>query len=195
MTLPSNAFARVTHRMTGPGLRYPAEVTYAVSLDGPGSQTVASVLGSQFNTHVMPRLSDGILHSSTTLKVGPDEDGPSYVSTANQLGGRAGTAASCNVSWLVHKNSTLGGRRGKGRLYLPGVMEADVGSDGDMLDAQVTLMQTAMDAWYAGINGVSSVGTYVLEHAPGISAEPLPTAVLSLTVDGHAATQRRRMRR
>jgi hypothetical protein len=100
--------------------------------------------------------------------------------------------ASANTAYLVHKNTAFGGRTGRGRCYIPGVVEASVGPDGDLLDATQTAITTDFQAWRTEIIALDLVP--VVLHGPGHGALA-PRPITSFACDGFAATQRRRMRR
>jgi len=99
-----------------------------------------------------------------------------------------------NVAVLVHKRSTRGGRRGRGRLFLPWAMsEGDVDEVGNLATARVTQLQNLCNSFLAGLQ--SQDVPMVILHNPGKTAMGAPNVVTSLTVDRLIATQRRRLGR
>lgn len=105
-----------------------------------------------------------------------------------------------NVALLVHKRTARGGRRGRGRFYIPfAVNTAAITEDGRIAPAEVTTLQTAMDTFLTQIN--TTVGPMVVLHrtsAPGVDHPTNPgppSTVTGLAVDNLVATQRRRLGR
>lgn len=121
------------------------------------------------------------------------EDGPL---TAQFLGPITGTitdtAMPPNVAVLVTKDTAAGGRRNRGRFFVPPVypMEGSVDSGGVIGSTQLTSLRN----WYTGTyNGlVSEDMVPCLFHS---KAPFTPTPVTSWTVQPLVATQRRRLRK
>lgn len=197
MTLPGDDFGRVTHIFEGSGLVNRAIVQYAVefSVGSIGDQTMVEALADELVANIIPRMANTVGLVSTELKVGPDETGPTFVSSQAGVGGSANAQAPANCAWLVHKITAQGGRRGRGRLYFPGVTETVVGPNGDLSDTDVGLWQTNLNNWRDDIRAISGIEEMSLEHFPGSGSTPAPTAITQLVMDGHCSTQRRRMRR
>jgi hypothetical protein len=99
-----------------------------------------------------------------------------------------------NVAVLLHKRSTRGGRRGRGRMFVPWAMsEGDVDEVGNVATARVTQLQNLANSFLAALTtyGVPMV----ILHNPGKTVQGAPNVVTSLTVDRLVATQRRRLGR
>jgi hypothetical protein len=111
--------------------------------------------------------------------------------TRSPLTGTNGAgAAAPNVALLVRKSTDQGGRAGRGRMYIPGMDELDVGVDGIITPAMVTLSGTVFGDM---INDFSTNDVPLrLLHSSG---GPAPAVVTGLSVDTTVATQRRRLRR
>jgi hypothetical protein len=110
-------------------------------------------------------------------------------------GAGSGSQAASNVAVLVHKRTALGGRKGRGRLFIPwAVADSNVDEAGIIVPATVVTMQTAVTSF---LNGIITEGmNMVLLHSPDKSGVTVPpTTVSSLVVDGMIATQRRRLGR
>lgn len=97
-----------------------------------------------------------------------------------------------NGALLVKKNTTSGGRRNRGRMFVPPVHlnEGAVDSIGIIGSAQLAPIQTMFAAWFTAI----VAGDYIpqLFHQ-GVGA-PGPTGISSFTCTPLIGTQRRRMR-
>jgi hypothetical protein len=94
----------------------------------------------------------------------------------------------------VRKNTARGGRRGRGRIYLPWFIAEDgVDEVGLITPGTIGAIQAAMDVWRTKLVDFD-LPMYVL-HNSGISATGTPDQVTSLRVQGMIATQRRRLGR
>lgn len=133
---------------------------------------------------------------TVTVRIGQDGGEPLVgVHTMSLTGGSASaTTLPPNCAVLVHKRTALGGRRHRGRFYLPWVAgEATVGEDGTIGATQVTQYQTAVNAFRSALS--TAVTPMVVLHSLGRTSVPAATPVSALTVDPLIATQRRRLGR
>nr|CRY96835.1 hypothetical protein [uncultured prokaryote] len=128
-------------------------------------------------------------------------DGPTIVtdSTEAPVAGAAfgGDCVPQNTAMLIRKRTDLAGRRGRGRMYLPGVPETLVSAVGTLTPAYVEDLQDAFDAWYIELTSASGNRFYppvVLHRSEGIGTEPEPTPIATFVVESKVATQRRRLR-
>lgn len=118
-------------------------------------------------------------------------DIPISSTAAAITGGETGGTLPQNCSVLVQKLTALGGRRNKGRFYVPGIDETDVDNAGSILTTPLAAWNTAVNNLQLGLESDSFLDRLVIFH----SAAPLtPTIVSDLRVDGRIATQRRRLR-
>lgn len=132
----------------------------------------------------------------------------------NFQGSRAGTCPSQNVSILVTKVTALGGRRHRGRMFLPAglVLASEVGETG-LLDAtRRNTLQAMCTQLRTSLIGGTGIESPELLHAtatkwvlnendqprrvidPSAPAPPPPTPITAFSVQNQVATQRRRMR-
>lgn len=98
-----------------------------------------------------------------------------------------------NVAYLIQKRTGTLGRQGRGRMFVPGVTEGQVGPTGLLTDAQRDALDLAWNTWLDQLAGGDPGTPMVLLHSEGV--ELAPTPVLSLVTDQRVATQRRRLRR
>lgn len=130
------------------------------------------------------------------VAIGQDGENQLMESARVHTPGSAGDGAlPPNCCYLVSKKSAVGGRRNRGRMFIPGILAEDVFPNGTLNTTRETQMQTAVDvlidtAVMAGANLLQAV---ILHNSEG-SAVPDPTPVTSLDVQGKIATQRRRLR-
>lgn len=105
-----------------------------------------------------------------------------------------------NCALLVRKNTAVGGRRSRGRIFVPGVLaEVAVSPVGIISSGGLTSYQSYATQLLTNINTEDVAGNtpatpMFLLHSEGISLVPAPTEITTLTVDNVISTQRRRLR-
>lgn len=120
------------------------------------------------------------------------QNGPvGNLAAANIAGTQSGAALPPNCAMLVKKVTARGGRKGRGRMFVPPIAtpESNVDTLGLMSSATVTTIQAA---WSSAINA-----EIASDYPPRLLHETLvdtPDAITGLIVSGQIATQRRRMR-
>lgn len=193
MAVIPSGFCQINYRFVGDSCPNGAEVTIGANISsfGGNAADAATAAIQAYNDNVDGVMPATVVLSSVLVKFGPNTTGPSAEVPSGNAGSGGGVSASPNVSWLVHKVTALGGRAGRGRMYWPGVQESEVDASGNLSSGFVTGAQTAMDDF------LNDLGTALLipvvlhsEDSPLTS----PTTIIALTVDGLAATQRRRLR-
>lgn len=192
-TIPTG-YAQANWFFTGTGAPTGAQVTLGLdvgALVGDEDQ-LPEALWNAWDSTIHLQLSGGIILEKCVVKFGPNDVGPfyEYVDTAN--GGAAGVSDSPNVAMLVRKQSLLGGRRNRGRMYIPGVSQSDVGEDGTLVGASLIAFQTAMDDFLTEIEATGCTPVLLHSESLGVLA---PTPMTSFSVQSLVATQRRRLRR
>jgi hypothetical protein len=146
-----------------------------------------------WGTDIMPNFSsaysltgvDGIYGSGTG-------DLPHTSSITGPSGTLSNTPTQQNTSVLVKKLSGLGGRANRGRMFVPGCPEDQIGPTGLILGAHLANLQLAFTSLYDDLVATTNIGNLVIFHD---DPAPLPTTITSLFVDPLVATQRRRLRR
>lgn len=103
----------------------------------------------------------------------------------------SGEAAPPQVAILIKKNSTLGGRAGRGRMYLPSshISETNITQQGTISSGELTALRNTATSTLDDLN--ASDWPVRLLHSTG---SPGPNAVTQWTVQQVVATQRRRIR-
>lgn len=94
-----------------------------------------------------------------------------------------------NNALLVRKVSSAGGRRGTGRMYVPGLNETAVDAQGIVESSYLIVLQAAFTGMLGDLS-TNDVPMHILHDIAG----PAPTLVQSLAVQARVATQRRRLR-
>lgn len=148
----------------------------------------AAFAGLISNQYVLEQV---VLYGTNSL--GPSEVVVSTESPVTYTNDNGPLPQNCAV--LIRKRTDTAGRRGRGRMYVPGIQESNVGTTGVIVSGLRDLWQTAADDFLTGLQALTSVQDMVVLHnVEGIGTEPPPSPVLSLTVDEKIATQRRRLR-
>lgn len=106
----------------------------------------------------------------------------------------AGGAPPPNVALMVKKLTALGGRRFRGRMFLPAVFtnEIYVSTAGVIDNAQILVLQPKLNAFKAAVEAYGR-SLYLLHSEPEVGFI-LPTALSALVLDPLVATQRSRLR-
>lgn len=107
------------------------------------------------------------------------------------VGSNAGPGLPPNCAFLVQKRTGLGGRRNRGRFYLPagfGVGEDSVPITGVMAEAQRAALDTRIN------NAMFNATDLVLFHDELTPGGTVPTPITSLIMQARLATVRRRLR-
>lgn len=103
-----------------------------------------------------------------------------------------------NCALLVQKQTPQPGRKGKGRMYLPGILqEAKVnavgGVNGDFLSDVQAQLDAFLEVMNVGEPGLDPLPMYLLHNNYG-AGTPLPSSITALVGQSTIATQRRRLR-
>lgn len=208
MTIPVG-YAEITYKFTGAAAPLGAYVVFGVQnvLDSSAG-TVAQSARLAFSGSTLPaRLTDDVAVTEVRAKLGPDATGDFASVTGSWPGTQATTSMPPQVATLVRKVTASGGRRGRGRMYFPGVPETGVDDAGVISGAGVTAWTTAL-ADFLGALTANDVPMFLLHdpatiwtlvngqprRVPTSDPIPEPDLVTSLVVDPKVATQRRRLR-
>jgi hypothetical protein len=156
------------------------------------AQVIADNLYEAFRDQVMPVISSNLVLESALVKLGPNSDGPSAEHIEQQVGGAAASSTSPAIAVLVTKQTQFGGRTGRGRMFIPGILEGAVDSGGHIDGGTLGGWQSALD------DLLSDMTEYVVPPAllhgdqhPSLS----PFPITAFNVSALVATQRRRQRR
>jgi hypothetical protein len=131
------------------------------------------------------------------VKFGPLDTGPAAtVAAGGAMGSVGADAATPATAVLINKSTGLGGRRGRGRMFFPGISESVIGTGGFLLPATVTSLQSAFTQFNNAMTSAGQPLEILHRYDPALGESPMaPTGVLSLDVQALAGTQRQRMRR
>jgi hypothetical protein len=95
---------------------------------------------------------------------------------------------------MITKNTSLGGRRNRGRFYLPwAVDEGQVGENGAISNTQVNSLQARANKLLLNMAGGVGTGWPLLDGAMLLhNDEYIPTPITGLVANPTIRTQRRR---
>jgi len=108
-----------------------------------------------------------------------------------------GTGAACapnNVATILRKSTALGGRRNRGRMFIPNPIEGEVSSAGVYTGGAIISWNSAAGAILPGGSihtAFGFLGDAVVLHDTGSQT---PAVVTNLTCQSRVGTQRRRLR-
>lgn len=193
MVLPSAGYVRVTIPYHGSAVPQGAAtvLTFAdVDVDS-SFESLRDLLEPLWND-VIDSMDSGVQVTEALFKRGPDSTGPSAILPLVAGGINTGTNSAPQRALLVQKATAVGGRAGRGRMYLPGLRDADVNEGGQLATAVREQFQEDVDDFLEGMS--SGNWPLVLEHQAGSPLE-VPTVVTSLNVQSQVATIRKRNRR
>lgn len=182
-------YAHVAHFFGGNSLPNGAAITYGVGGFGENDPlTLAELLHDAFTAEWGPSLTTGTNLEATRVKFGPNSTGPFATFSEQYTGLNPDQGLPPNTAALLKKQTASGGRSGQGRMFLPGLTEAQVAGNGDWLSGYLATLQTQASDWLTAIEGITT-GMFLFH-----TASSDPTKVTGLGVDAKVATQRRRLR-
>jgi len=204
--------ALITHVMTLTGDPEPMTVTAAVRYTTAWDEATADAaivdIHTAFGQYVVNTMANVITLVRSELQwpteapslLDPDQTFNVAIRNETFIGSGTSTVCPQNTATLVHKRTSRGGRRGRGRLYLPAVPEEAVSAAGALTSGFITQVNTGMATYLEAVNDIDDV-ELVLTHSfdptdpPPDSTGLVPNAITLLQCDPIAATQRRRLRR
>lgn len=171
---------------------------------------------------IRPLQDDSIGIVGVTIRV-RDDGGGDFVydaaPAAASVGGTVGAGLPSNCAILARKFTGRAGRRGRGRMFIPGINEGAIDEVGLLTPAGITAWDGALANFLADLGAAATAGPpatapviMTVQHnnttsstrnsGGGVTtvtttqgaAGPLPDVVTQLRVDGRIGTQRRRLR-
>lgn len=161
--------------------------------EGPDLPEPAAAV-TQFNSSdFWENMDDSWLFLGVRLTIGTTDPSEPIVleSPTSQAGGNSGTSAPPNCALLLKKFTSRGGRKGRGRMFVPG-LPADYITDGGSLGGAVDALTIQLDDVLRAMAGAVNSDELYLFHQE--EADGDPDIITSLAVDSTIATQRRRLR-
>lgn len=180
-------FGSAAFVLTGPAGTEPYITTIGVSLSGAGGDfvAVANNCHEAYATNFLVGTNNDLALDRVVLAVGQDGAGGSVESTKPAVQGSAGAEmAPTAMSVIIRKLTGNLGRKGRGRMFLPGtVSEAAVDASGRLAGGTVTGWQGRATAFLqdleAGVPGGSGqAAAAVLLHSSSL----VPTPITAMSV-------------
>lgn len=204
LNLPTG-FGMASVHLGGTALPNLATFTFGFATTGGGDTPALAasailqqltVTGAPFNVN-NTNFSNAATLIDVQVKFGPLATGPeASASSGAVLGNSGGDASAPSIALLVNKLTATGGRRGRGRMFVPGLAESSVGNGGFLATGKQTSLQTAWDQFFAAMTTGTRPLYLLHRHDPVQGQTPVaPTIMTSLQVASLCATQRQRMRR
>lgn len=177
--------------------------TFGVDLSAAAGDYEAAAVGAVTafeNAFQLGFLSNQVTIVGIDLRVGQDGPSPLYVRVNR---GNKGTSAAeklpQNCALLLHKGTGRPGRTGRGRMFLPGVLdEGQVSQVGILSGSQLSNCQDRANTFLSNLEdgsmGAVTATPMVLLHNSGVPGGTTPDPVSTLVVDNKISTQRRRLR-
>lgn len=176
-----------------------AVITFGLEISGtvtPVNELIDEVVASFVNSWTT-FIDSQVLVGPGKMVVG--QDGPDNLSVDGvytAYGAATSDRAWANTALLLTKLTEQGGRRGKGRMYLPWCLAESVPDEaGRIAPASVATAQTAADDWLADLVAIDGVEDMVVLHSTGVTQIVDPSPVTRLLVSNVIGTQRRRLNR
>jgi hypothetical protein len=159
------------------------------------SQAGAEAIANAWSNTIRTVQTTELAFRGCYVNMGPDGLGMRYVVDRNVAGGVNMPPCVQNTAVLLKKSTALGGRRNRGRMYVPGIPEGKVFGNGQMVGVDHAAWNTQAINLRAELAALSFVGECVIFHTTVAGAEGIaPTAIVSMSADTRVATQRRRLR-
>lgn len=159
---------------------------------------VPNVTEANLMISVAANVLDNVTSAAYTLGAGwvtYGQDGPDDIRVEGTetpiAGAGVGTALPNNCAALLRKVTNVGGRRGRGRMYVPGVLESSANEVGDLSAAALAAYVSAGTSLVFDLTALATIDSLVILHS---SAPFTPTPITDITAAPRIATQRRRMR-
>lgn len=190
-------YANVGIQITHNASPRPAWITFGVHPSDPSPTSVCAKVSASLSTAggMQSSLDNEAQYTEIRCAVGQD-GGEDLVASLNpaKTGSNSLTSVHVGSAVLVHKRTTRGGRRGRGRLYMPWFMnESSVDEAGIISAGTLVVLQGIFDNWLAAL--ITQGVPMVVLHDPGQTAPGPPNEVTNLVVDRVVGTQRRRLGR
>lgn len=193
MIIP-DGFAQANFQFVGTGAPEGAEVTLGLDVQAyAGDPTDAALdCANAWNVSFATQQSSSITFTNVHVKFGPGNTGASGDSPGG--GACAGNAAAVppQVSVIMNKATALGGRSGRGRMFIPGLPEGLVNPAGVIDGTTIANWNAAAEDFVDALT-TALLGP-VLLHGPD-SPLTVPTPLTSITTSSKVGTQRDRLRR
>ena len=190
-------YADCSARLLLAAMARPAFVTFGCDPTSTDATQIAADLYGQFTGtgSFMSQMDSSVTLAEIIVRLGVD-------GAEDVVGSRVGTnvgqkvqaSGPANLAILAHKRTARGGRRGRGRWYIPWyAASTEVAEDVTVTESVRAAKETALNV----LRGAMATGAnpMVVLHNPGISSPGPPNLVTAIAVSNLVGTQRRRLGR
>lgn len=198
MTIIPPGFAEVSIPFQHEDLNRRAFIVFGVATaDDTDPTVIADDVMQTFSTTLATNIDSNVTAGPALVSVGQDGGDPiTGVGNLSVVGGSSyPDSLNSGQAVLIKKQTALGGRRNRGRMFLPWyIADAEVSEIGLINGQALSGRQTAANQFLEGLEGGSVAGMVIL-HDVGQTQPPAPTPVTGLQVDRLVGSQRRRLAR
>lgn len=190
MLIPEN-YCQINFRYTGLACPTGAENVIG-GFQGSGGldpTEVANLAIDAWTDNIAALVVNDLTLSSVLVKFGPNADGPAVEVGSGQTGAAGGAGMTPQNALLVNKLTNFGGRKGRGRLFLPGITEGTADESGVIAGGTVAIYQAGFDGFLADM--ISGGVQPKLLHNDATT----PYDITSFAVQSLMATIKARIRR
>lgn len=195
---PGYAQASIEHWLDG--YPRPAVTTIGLKILGTevGGLNIADIYWGAYHDAFRELFDTQVSIRDARVVVGQDGGEPMvYSSTSTIKGTGSRESAPPAIALMVSKNTNLGGRANRGRMFLPWALgDTSVAENGAILPAVVTTAQSCANQFLENLS--SPAGEFSLIEAPVIlhnDPARLPTVITGFSVNPTVRTQRNRQTR
>jgi hypothetical protein len=169
-------------------------------VDNGANLDPSNIAQAVFDSFTIPlmlgRLDSNATVMSATVRMGTDGSPLIGVSTSPpEAGTLSQSTVAANSAVLVNKRTALGGRKNRGRWFLPWfITESEVDEIGIITPASVASLQTALNACLVAFQAAPIDGLVILHDSESPPPHD-PTPVVQLQASSLIGSQRRRLGR
>jgi len=191
MIIPEG-YAQINYIFSGANFSRGAQVTLGLqnTISDLNAGAVATAAATAWENNLLPLQVDSLTLVEVRAKLGPNETGPEATEPVGVAGGESDTPLPPNVATLVKKVTDQGGRKNRGRFFLPGMSELAILNDGNYDPAILATLNAALGDFYADL--VAADLEPVVLHTDILDS---PTDINALVAQSKVATQKRRLRK
>lgn len=176
------------------GYLRPAVITQGFEINGSvgSGYNVADQFDLAFTNSFSALFDSNVTMRNAKAVIGQDGSDPIVqVSSAQTAGTSSRESTAPALALMVTKNTNLGGRKNRGRNYMPWALaDSDVAENGAINPTRLTSWGTALDAY---LDYILDAATDLLEAPVLLHTDPTPpTEITSFTPNPAIRTQRRR---
>lgn len=191
MPIPEG-FSSVLVRIALTGDSDEMAVTFGMELTSGYDQSSADVTSATVSDWIRSLLNSSYSYNGIVVTAQLAGDDPVIFESSTDAGAGLG-AGNCvpqNTAYLLRKRTALGGRRNRGRMFVPGVPEAAVSNAGELTAPTVSDINDVNDVFLASLATFLTPMVILHRNDPFLP----PTEVTALICQSTVATQRRRLR-